>query len=410
MATPAIHAARVVKTVSDTQQPMVPADSVVGVAPNPKHRFWALPLATLGMLALIGVMLGTFVTASRFSEVTEPYAIVPSDAEEVQSHVQFDDVQRYHADGKILFVTIRQPELSLLTWLMFRDDDDISLRTYDDIYGTSTPQQVQTRGRRQMFSAQQAAEFVALSKLGFPVEREPGSIVIDQIICFKASEDGKSCIDQAPSGKVLQPDDELISIDGKDIKTVNDLTPILSDHKPGDTVPVTFTRPGVDGDQEGEIELIASPDDATRTIIGFYPFDTTTISSSPFPIEFNLAGVGGPSAGLAFTLTLIDELTPGNLTGGNTVAVTGEIDVNGNVGAIGGLAQKASAVRQTGTKYFLVPASQSADSIAAARQVVGGDVQIIPVATLDEALQALADLGGNADDLGTPGKDYVAPN
>ncbi|MEO6124934.1 MAG: S16 family serine protease [Ilumatobacteraceae bacterium] len=396
--------------MSDTQQPMVPAEPVVGIAPNTKHRFWTLPMATLGILALVGILLGSFFTASRFTQVTKPYAIVPSDAEQVQSHLQLDDVDRYPADGKILFVTIRQPELSMLTWLMFRGDDDISLRTYDEIYGTSTPQQVQTRGRRQMFSAQQAAEYVALSKLGFPVDREPGAIVIDQIICFKASDDGKSCIDQAPSGKVLRADDELISIDGRAIKTVNDLSPILADHKPGDTVSVAFTRPGVDGEQDGEIELIASPDDPERTIIGFYPFDTTTISNSPFPIEFNLNGVGGPSAGLAFTLTLIDELTPGSLTGGHTVAVTGEIDVDGKVGAIGGLAQKASAVRQTGTKYFLVPASQSADSIAAARQVVGDDVQIIPVATLDEALQALAKLGGNADDLGQPGADYVAPN
>ena len=410
MARPAIHAARVVKTVSDTQQPMVPAESVVGVAPNPVHRFWAIPLATIGLLVLVGVLLASFFTASRFTEIVRPYAIVPSDAEEVQSHIELTDVERYPADGKILFVTIRQPELSLLTWLMFRDDDDISLRTYEDIYGTSTPQQVQTRGRRQMFNAQQAAEFVALSKLGFPVEKQPGAIVIDQIICFEASDDGRSCVDEAPSGKVLQQDDELISIDGKPITNVNDLTPILAAHEPGDTVSVTYTRPGEEGDQEGEIELIASPDDPTRTIIGFYPLDTTTISNPPFPIEFNLAGVGGPSAGLAFTLTLIDELTPGELTGGQAVAVTGEIDVNGNVGAIGGLAQKASAVRQTGTKFFIVPASQSEESLAAARKVVEGDVEIIPVATLDEALQALADIGGNAEDIGTPGAEYQPPS
>jgi PDZ domain-containing protein len=406
MANAAIHAARVVKTVSDTQQPIVPPEPVVGVAPNPVHRFWAIPLASIGMLVLVAVLLGSFFTASRFSTIVRPYAIVPSDAEEVQSHISLEDVDRYPADGKILFVTIRQPELSLLTWLMFRHDDDISPRTYEDIYGTSTPQQLQTRGRRQMFNAQHAAEIVALSKLGFPVEKQPGAIIIDQIICFKASEDGRTCVDEAPSGKVLQPDDELVSVDGKPIDNVNDLSPILADHKPGDTVAVTYTRPGVDGDQEGEIQLIASPDDPTRTIIGFYPLDTTTISNPPFPIEFNLAGVGGPSAGLAFTLTLIDELTPGELTGGQAVAVTGEIDVDGNVGAIGGLAQKASAVRQTGTKYFIVPASQSPESLQAARDVVEGDVEIITVATLDEALAALGRIGGNADEIGTPGKDY----
>ena len=98
------------------------------------------------------------------------------------------------------------------------------------------------------------------------------------------------------------------------------------------------------------------------------------------------------------------------LTGGNDVAVTGTIDVEGNVGAIGGLAQKASAVRQVGAKYFIVPESQSPDSLAAARAVVGDDVEIITVKTLDDALHVLAGLGGNGDDLGTPGKTYTPPS
>ena len=130
----------------------------------------------------------------------------------------------------------------------------------------------------------------------------------------------------------------------------------------------------------------------------------------PFPIELDFGGIGGPSAGLALTLTLIDELTPGELTGGQQIAVTGTIDIHGAVGAIGGLAQKASAVRQTGAKYFIVPASQSPESLVAARAVVGDDVEIITVATLDEALAALTKLGGNGDQLGTPGKDYTPPS
>ncbi len=398
-----------VKSVSDTQEQMVVAEPVVGVAPNPVHRWWAFPLAGIGLLTLLAVLLATLFTASRISAIERPYAIVPSDAEEVQSRITLEDVERFPADGRIKFVTIRQPELSLLTWLMFRNDDNISLRTYEDVFGTSTPQQLQTRGRRQMFSAQQAAEYVALSKLGFPIDREDGAIVVDQIICFTAGADGRSCDEEAPSGKVLKPDDELISIDGQPITTVKDLTPILAERQPGEMVSVEYKRPGVDGTQTGEIELIASPDDPDRTIIGFYPFDTTTVGNAPFPITISTDGIGGPSAGLAFTLTLIDELTPGELTGGTDVAVTGEIDIEGNVGAIGGLAQKASAVRQTGTKFFIVPASQSAESLAAARAVVDGDVEIIPVATLDEALAVLASpkFGGNANEIGQPGKDFV---
>ena len=380
------------------------------MAPNPNHRYWAVPLAVLPLVVLSVIVLSSVYTASRFTTIVRPYAIVPSDAEQVESRLHLTEVQRYPAKGKILFVTIREPQLPLLSWLMFHDDDDIDTKTHDEIFGTSTPQQVATRGQRQMISAQQSAEYAALSTLGYPIDLKPGDIIIDQIICFKVSDDGQSCVDEAPSGKVLEPDDKLVSLDGTDIATIQDLLDVLAKHKPGDEVEVKYERPGVDGVQTGTIELIASPDDGTRTIVGFYPFDTTTVGSVPFPIELDFGGIGGPSAGLALTLTLIDELTPGELTGGQRIAVTGTIDIHGAVGAIGGLAQKASAVRQAGAKYFIVPASQSPESLAAARAVVGDDVTIITVATLDEALAAMTKLGGNGDKLGKPGKSYTPPS
>jgi PDZ domain-containing protein len=107
--------------------------------------------------------------------------------------------------------------------------------------------------------------------------------------------------------------------------------------------------------------------------------------------------VGGPSAGLAFTLAIIDDLTPGDLTGGADVAVTGTINSDGTVGPVGGTGQKAAAVRAQGYDVFLVP---SADYEAAERRA--GDVDVIAVDTLDEALAALADQGGNVDDLPQP--------
>lgn len=405
MARPAIQAARVVISVSDTQQKMVLAESVVGVAPNPRHQWWALPIAGLGLVVLAAVVLGTFFTASRFSSITKPYAIVPSGAEPVKSFVELDDVERYRADGTFLFVTIRQPEMSLLSWLMFHDENDIELGTYEQFFGTSTREQVQTQGRLQMFTAQQAAEFVALEKLGFAVEKK-SSVVIADIVCLDPLDPELPCKEYAPSGELLEPNDLLISVEGQVIDTVDDVTKALVGRKPGEFVMVEFQRIDLEGTQSGEVELTVSPEEPDRTLIGFRPQQIDTVGASPFPIEITTQDVGGPSAGLAFTLTLIDELTDGELTGGRNIAVTGTIDIDGNVGAIGGLPQKASAVRQTGAKYFLVPASQSPESLAAARQVVEGDVEIIPVATLDEALAALGELGGNVDALGQPGANY----
>ena len=105
--------------------------------------------------------------------------------------------------------------------------------------------------------------------------------------------------------------------------------------------------------------------------------------------------MGGPSAGLSFTLTLLDLLTPGELTGGEVVAVTGTIDVNGDVGAIGGVEQKAAAARRDGVRYFLVPGSIPENELAAARRQAGDAVQVIEVNTLEEALEALESIGGD---------------
>ena len=129
-------------------------------------------------------------------------------------------------------------------------------------------------------------------------------------------------------------------------------------------------------------------------IIGFVPFDSRSVRL-PFEIAFDTGEIGGPSAGLAFTLTLLDELTEGDLLGGVDVAVTGTMQLDGSVGPIGGLPQKVSAVRQAGIGHFLVPAGQSDEDMAAARQVAGDDVELIVVADVDEALAALQRLGGD---------------
>ncbi len=111
--------------------------------------------------------------------------------------------------------------------------------------------------------------------------------------------------------------------------------------------------------------------------------------------------ISGPSAGLAMSLAIIDDLTPGDLTGGKKVAVTGTIDSQGNVGPIGALAQKAIAARRSGAQVFIVPACQDpadrvcAADLATARKRVGDDVEFAPVSTLDEALEALRDAGGS---------------
>jgi PDZ domain-containing protein len=411
MARAAIQAEAVVSSVSDTQSEMVPAPVSPGQArPNTlgrRHLLWAVPLAVVSLATITAVLLAALLPgtlrAENRDQVEAPYALVPSDAEPVAPRLSFDAVERYPADGTLLFVTVRLPEISLLDWWAGEREPEVGFYSYEDKYGTQTPSQQQQANLQMMRTAKETAEYVALSHLGYPATLVPGDVIIDELVCLRVADDG-SCAERAPSDELLDPGDKLLVVDGDELATVDDLGPILDRHAPGDVITVEFDRPG-EGEQSGEIELTSDPDNPDRTIIGFVPFDTAR-ADLPFEVDIDTAAIGGPSAGLAFTLTLIDELTPGELTGDNAVAVTGTIRTDGSVGPIGGLAQKTSAVKQMGAKVFIVPTEQGPDDLARARLVAGDDLVVVDVASLDEALAALAKYGGNGLDLGTPGADY----
>ena len=122
-----------------------------------------------------------------------------------------------------------------------------------------------------------------------------------------------------------------------------------------------------------------------------------------FPIDVNVdtSQIGGPSAGLAMTLSIFDKLTPGALTGGKRVAVTGTINEDGSVGEIGGISQKAGSAKAADAELFIVPACtredtkpQCEEELAKAKERAG-DLRVVPVATFDEALAALEAAGGD---------------
>jgi Lon-like protease len=288
---------------------------------------------------------------------------------------------------------VMAPEQSVLSWWVGRDEPAIEFLTAEDKNGPRTPQQNRTLDQASMRTSEQVAQYVALQRLGYDVDLVLGEVLIQDMVCLEADASGTECARWSPSDTVLDPGDKILVVDGEEIETVEDLSALLVGRSPGDLVPMTIERPD-QGQLEVMVELTASPDDPDRTIVGFYPFDTARVEL-PFDMSIDPKGVGGPSAGLAFTLTIIDELTEGELTGDTRVAVTGTIRLDGTVGAIGGLRQKASAVAQSGVEVFLVPAAQGEDDIEAARAAAGDDVEIVAVATLEEALAVLAERGGD---------------
>jgi len=378
-----------------------------GVALSPGgHRWWTIPVAAIALtllsaLAMAGVIPAEVVAEKENTRLgvdqATPFARTPASAQPVDDRIVFGDLgdvaEQFPPEGDIYFVTVTEPTQSVLSWLIGRDEPAIQFLTSEEKFGLQTPQQRRTFALESMRTSEQVAQFVALQRVGYEVDVVPGDVLIEAMVCLVADEQGTECVTWSPSDDVLDPGDRIIEVAGQPIEGVEDLSRILDGLQPGDLVEMQIERSD-DETLDVEVELTASPDDPNRTIVGFFPFDTRRVEL-PFDLDIDTGSIGGPSAGLAFALTLIDELTPGELTGGGRIAVTGTIGLDGSVGAIGGLRQKASAVAQTGVDVFLVPESQGETDIAAARLAGGDDLKIITVATLEEAIAVLERLGGN---------------
>ncbi|MFD3731544.1 PDZ domain-containing protein [Streptomyces sp. NPDC058632] len=136
-------------------------------------------------------------------------------------------------------------------------------------------------------------------------------------------------------------------------------------------------------EQYNEEQMRKSQDEATLAALGHLDLDGKDVE-----VDLKLADVGGPSAGLLFSLGIVDKLNGGDLTGGRTIAGTGTIDAEGRVGAVGGVPLKTQAARRDGATVFLVPEAECAD----AQAELPDGLRLIPVTTLEATVDALVNL------------------
>jgi Lon-like protease len=195
-----------------------------------------------------------------------------------------------------------------------------------------------------------------------------------------------------PAAAVLRTGDVIIAIDGTNVGTLDQLHSLISARPAGSELTVTIERHGRRIDAKAR-----TYSDSGRTLLGFTPDLHATFPDVDVKIGIDPNSVGGPSAGLAFTLGIIDKLTPGSLTGGRTVAATGTIDAFGTVGPIGGIQQKIAGATGNGATVFLAPASECAE----ARAVAPKSLVLVKVDTLTTAVKALQSIAAGRTDFPT---------
>jgi PDZ domain-containing protein len=186
-----------------------------------------------------------------------------------------------------------------------------------------------------------------------------------------------------PADGKLEPGDQLLEVAGRPIVTTEDVGKAMSTVKPGDPVTVAYSRAGTKGTTT--IVTTTSPVDPGRAFLGITVGETYK-AAPPTVIDFSLDGVGGPSAGLMFSLGIVDKLTPGELNGGKFVAGTGTMAPDGTVGPIGGIEQKLVGARRSGASLFLAPVDNCA---AVLRTTVPDGLTVAKVTTLTDAVAAV---------------------
>ena len=391
-------------SASDMTTDTVPAPPGGAVRARP---LWGVPFVTVAYLVIAVVLVAMVWPMQRYETAPGTASFVSSRLSISGGEASGEPVQVFTPDGGVRFVTALGSELTPLQAFMGWVDPYVSVQTCEERFGDCEPSISKQIQLGAMATAKEVAAFVALSYLGFEATFTEGPAQVggfDPELCPSDAPELRAC-------RVLQVGDVLLSIEVDrgtgdpvavtGIGVLSDVSEALVDTEPGDRITVTVRPIGAPDDEVRvvEIELMESPSEPGRVIVGFNPRDTRTVEL-PVEIDIDTDSIGGPSAGLAFTLALIDALTPGELSPPGGVAVTGTMAGDGSVGPIGALVQKAVAVRRSGAGLFLVPSAQSVDELAAARSAAGSGVEIVPVATLAEALAALAERGGTPVEQG----------
>ena len=246
----------------------------------------------------------------------------------------------------------------------------------DQVFPASvSTEQRDARSTADMTNSQQDAIAAALTHLGYDY---PTTVSV------------VSLPEGSPAEGAIAPEDQISAVNGTVVASVAELRAALQANGAGTAASVEIVRDGV------AQNVMVTPIDNDGTVVA--GVNVTVAYQFPFDVQIQLDKVGGPSAGMMFSLGIIDKLTPGELQGGENVAGTGTIDQSGVVGPIGGIQQKLYGAVENGATWFLAPAG-NCDEVTGN---IPDGLTVFSVATLGDALSALDAIGTGADTSGLP--------
>jgi Lon-like protease len=340
-------------------------------------------LATLvaaGLVLVLGVVV-TAVSVPYVRQAPGPTVDVLGAGDSGEPVVEIEGRRTFDTDGTLSLTTVlvtqpRRP-FNLVGAVTAFFDDDVTVLPYEAVYPEeTTPEDERAESAAQMVNSQDTAVAAALTEMGFELPSY-------------AEVTGVS--PQSPSHGQLQPRDRILTIEDQRITSVEEVFATLGQAEPGDTLTGEVRRDGEK--REFEVTTVPAEDDPDRAMLGIL---VGTGYTFPFDVRIGIdEAIGGPSAGLVFSLAVYDSLTPGSLTGGRDIAGTGTIAADGSVGPIGGIQQKIYGADDAGADVFLVPPANCAEALAA--DLDDRDIRLVRADTMSSAVEALESFRDDPD-------------
>jgi PDZ domain-containing protein len=326
------------------------------------------------------VIVAALAVASRWN--LDYYALTPGTAQSVQQFITVPADKSHPVTHPVLLTDVEEARVSALSYLYFKLDGDAALYQESEITGGTPPGELNAQGELEMSQAEASAKTAALRRLGYPVTATPSGSVIF------------GTFPGTPAYSTLNVGDVVTAVDGVSAPSAEALTTLLAKYHSGQTITLTVKKGGTAAPAPVVVTLKETVVDlgegqTAKVDLGIQPEDQVDYTY-PFPVSINVTDIGGPSAGLAMTIGVLDALTSGSVTGKLTVAATGTIDSSGNVGDVGGVAQKTVAVENAGATIFMVPPEEYKAAMSKDRP----GLKVYAVSTLDQALKILAAHGG----------------
>lgn len=356
-------------TTMDTDRFDVPDSGAPSRQPIPK---WPFVLA--GLLLAVGIAV-----AIAWPIKVPYYTLSPGPLYDTSDFVfVVGEEAQNETDGELFFLTVSLSEANLFEYVAGELNPKVEVAPRENFRPPGvSPEDLRRENLARMEQSKTDATFVALTKLGYePTYTGTGALVIETVP------------DSAAEG-VLLTDDVIVAINGTPVAFRNEVVDRLAGMDVGDEVTLTIERV-VDGSDDVDvvdvdIVLGVHTDDPSRPMVGVLLDNNAPIIDFPVEVETDTQNIGGPSAGMMFTLEIMNQLTEEDLTGGRRIAGTGTIARDGTVGGIGGVRQKVFGAIDAGAVVVLVPASNYEDALEAA----GDEIVVVRVETIDDALDYL---------------------